>query len=506
MNKFELLNSIQGGPFTSQNKMIDFDIPADMICNMAQSFIQLTVSLKPTDANAVFNYILRNTTSALNPFNVSLIRNAFISGEKVGYIEDVRRVNVLSQNMLELRQASGEKMSQIDSLYQSPDYDNGIPISPFVEIKKEGTVLSKYRDAKLNIPLSHLFSIGDLQAIDTAKTGTLRIHLELEKLEYLTVEQSKLFRSPVFTTEGQMIAKTVADNTITTVASLVYDGLEQSPYFVGQRLNLSYRSNTVATPVVVESVIVTGITFLPLTGQIQLSLSYTFPALVDPVTTYSNIFVVETTAPNIAGGFGIQTAELALCEIVGGKPPMMNALQYTTFTTEEYTVNANNLYKIFDLEPTCINAFLMFDNNTSNLLSNNFGVDSYRLRLDGVDIYDRDIRVNKVGGGALGLSGIYHDSLHYDALNRTFVNAGYTLKNLSLTAMARAKTGGGAGANDLTLQDRFYNEALQILVASTPTPITANPKKLQYTINSKTTNNVISNIILYKQIVKMIKL
>jgi hypothetical protein len=502
MNKFELLNSIQGGSFNSQNKMIDFDIPADMVCNMAQSFVQLTVSLKPDQPDYVYNYILRNSTEALNPFNVSLIRNCFISGEKVGYIEDVRRCNVLSQNMLELRQASGEKMSQIDSLYQSPDYDNSILISPFVDFKKEGTVTSKYRDAKLNIPLSHLFSIGDLQAIDTAKTGTLRVHLELEKLEYLTVSQSKLFRSPVFTTEGQMVAKTVADNIITTVASLVYDGLEQSPYYVGQPLSLTYRTNVDATIITVPLTRITGLTFLPLTGQIQIQLEYTFPAIVDPVTTYSNIVVVEQTGTTVP--FIIQTAELALCEVVGGKPPMMNALQYTTFTTEEYTVNANNLYKIFDLEPTCINAFLMFDSNTSNILSNNFGVDSYRLRLDGVDIYDRDIRVNKLGAGNDQL-GIFHDSLHYDAVNRTFVNAGYTLKNLSMTAMARAKTG-VPGANDLRLSDRFNNQALQILVASTPTPITPVAKKLQYTINCKTANDVISNVILFKQVVKMIKL
>jgi hypothetical protein len=499
MNKFELLNSIQGGSFNSQNKMIDFDIPSDMVCNMAQSFVQLTVSLTPPDPAVVSNYILRNTTEALNPFNVSLIRNCFISGEKVGYIEDVRRVNVLSQNMLELRQASGEKMSQIDSLYQSPDYDNGILISPFVEFKKEGTSPSVYKDAKLNIPLSHLFSIGDLQAIDTAKTGTLRVHLELEKLDYLEVSESKFFRNPQFSTEGQMTNLTVGStNVVTTVSTLVYDGLEQSPYYVGKHLNLSYRTNLSATPVT-ASTSITGITFLPLTGQIQLTLAYTFPAMTGGVTTYSLIRVVEPNAS--ACGFTIQTAELALCEIVGGKPPMMNALQYTTFTTEEYTVNANNLYKIFDLEPTCINAFLLFDKNTSNILSNNFAVDRYRLRLDGVDIYDRDIQVNKQGANY----GIYHDSLHYDALNRTFVNAGLTLKNLSMTAMARVKTG-VPGENNLSIADRFTNQDLQILIASTPTPITPNPKKLQYTINCKANNDLIENVILFKQVVKMIKL
>lgn len=498
MNKFELLNSIQGGSFNSQNKMIDFDIPSDMVCNMAQSFVQLTVSLNPQTPSVVHNYILRNTTEALNPFNVSLIRNCFISGEKVGYIEDVRRVNVLSQNMLELRQASGEKMSQIDSLYQSPDYDNSILISPFVEIKKEGSMPSTYKDAKLNIPLSHLFSIGDLQAIDTAKTGTLRIHLELEKLDYLEVSQSKLFRNPVFVTEGELSLMATGGNIVTTVNTLVYDGLEQSPYFVGQHLSLSYRSNLPSSDVTVP-IIITAIAFLPLTGQIQITMNYSLPAMTGGVTSYYNLKLVETTAG--ACGFTIQTAELALCEVVGGKPPMMNALQYTTFTTEEYTVNANNLYKIFDLEPTCINAFLLFDKNTSNILSNNFAVDRYRLRLDGVDIYDRDIQVNKEGLN----DGIYHDSLHYDALNRTFVNAGLTLKNLSMTAMARVKTG-LPGANDLRLQDRFSNEALQILIASTPTPITPVPKKLQYTINCKTANDLIQNVILFKQVVKMIKL
>ena len=497
MNKFELLNSIQAGPFTSQNKMIDFDVPASMIANLSETFVQLTVHLNLSNPSVLQNYILHNTTNGLNPFNVSLIRNCYITGEKVGIIEDIRRRNVIAQNLKELQMASSEKMSQIDALYQSPDYDNGMPLSPFIEFHKLGTVPSFYRDAKLRIDLKDLFSIGDIQALDTGLTGGLRIHLELENLDYLEVRQSKLFRIPAFEYEGQLSNVDITTSVVSTRPELVYQSLEESPYFVGQHLTLNYATN-VPLSQTTQAVIITGIAFAPTTGVISLTMNWSFPEIVDPVTGYKNIFFTETTGTETS--FIIETAELALCEIVGGKAPVMNAIQYTTFTTEEYTVNANNLNKIFEVEPNCINAFLMFDTNSSNLLSNNVGVKSYRLRLDGVDIYDRDIEVNKVSAEG----SFFHDSLHYDAVNRTFVNGGLTLKNLSMCCMARSAI--DPDLNNLSLTDRFDNPELQILVCATPTPVTALPKTLQYHITCKTPLIVIGNVILFKQVVKMIKL
>jgi hypothetical protein len=146
--------------------------------------------------------------------------------------------------------------------------------------------------------------------------------------------------------------------------------------------------------------------------------------------------------------------------------------------------------KIFEIEPNCVNVVMMFNNSTSNLISNNTKVTSYRMRIDNVDVYDRDILVNK----ETALEKHIHDALHYDAVNRTFMNMGKPLKNLNLVNMAQTQQ---------NFNSRFNQDALQIMLLAAPTPLTANTKKLQINVEASAS---FDNVILYKQIAKSIKL
>jgi hypothetical protein len=499
MNSYKLLQSVQAGPFSTVtgNKMIDFAINEGMVIDPSQCFVQLRVHLD-TNTTEVHNMLIRNTTDGLTPFNVDLIRNCSLTGDKCGRLEDVRRVNFLQHNLLELSKSTVEKASLIDGLYQPRENAYGMLISPLVEFNKDGVIPSTYIDARLAIPLSHMFSIGSLTSLDTSKTGTLRVHLELENLNYLEIVESTLFKKPILAFEGKMVDITTPSDTIITTTDMLYDSLEQSPYFVGQHLLLSYTSDAdTPVPVEDEDVTVTGISYDSTTRQITLTLDYSFPALPATATLYEDIEVVEK---QIMAEFeiSIATAEIGIAQLVGVSDSS-TMLEYLTFTTEEYSNGSATLNKVFDIEPNAVNAMLFFGGTGSNMISNNDFVSSYRMRVDNLDVYDRDIAVNIIDGGVLMPS-----SLHYDAINRTFLNAGLPLKSLKLAGCRFTKA--DATENDISVSNRYTDVTNNITIIATPTPVTAGTKKLQFNVDTAGMGAVIENVVLYKQCIRQVKL
>jgi hypothetical protein len=500
MNSYKLLQSVQAGPFSTAtgNKMIDFAIPEGMVIDPSQCFVQLRVHLNTADTE-VHNMLIRNTNPALTALNVDLIRNCSLTGDKCGRLEDIRRVNFLQHNLLELSKSTVEKASMIDGLYQPRENAFGMLISPCVELHKDGVIPSAYVDARLAIPLSHLFSIGSLTSLDTSKTGTLRVHLELENLSYLEVVESTLFKKPIIAFEGAMQDITTPSNVITTATELPYESLEQSPYFVGQMLKLSYTSDAdTPVPVVDEPVKVTGIVYHSDVRQVVLTLNYNFPALPTGATTYTEIKVSEKLTEE-AYSLSIATAEIGIAQLIGASDSS-TMLEYLTFTTEEYSNGSKNLNKIFDIEPNAVNAMLFFGGTTSNMISNNDFVSVYRMRVDNLDVYDRDISINIVDGDVLMPS-----PLHYDAINRTFLNAGLALKSLKLAGCRFTKA--DPKENDISLENRYTALTNNITILATPTPVTAGTKKLQFNVDTHDViGAVIENVVLFKQVVRQVKL
>jgi len=497
LNKYSLINSLQAGSFTNSNRHINFTIPENMVVDMSQCFIQL-VTRCITASSQVANLCLKNSTSVLTPKNVDLVRNCSLTGSKVGKLEDITRVNVLQSNLLELTKSTTEKASMINSLYQVRDLQNGFLLSPWVEWHKEGVEPSIFRDNYLRIPLSQLFSLGS-SIVDTSRTGALDIHIEMENLSYVQFEEVKLFHSPTLKDEGKFQSVTTATNEITTIAyvasplaGIKYESVEESPYFVGQALNLTWTGQTGGAVAVIIQEIVRNVATNTLTLTLK---DYTFSQTGGPIT-YAGVTLTEPTSSN-TGTLSIANANLGVCEVVGGKMAG-DVLEYMTYTIEQYSNNANSLERIFEVEPNAVNAFLMFNNNTSNLISRNEKVKSYRIRIDDTDVYDRDTVVNYNDGVGKVLC---HDPLHYDSINRTFLNASLPLKNLTCLNQLRNDAG-----NSVTLEDRFKERDLQLLMLACPLPLTAGSKKVQFSVATKDIADKVENVILFKQVIKSVKL
>jgi hypothetical protein len=491
MNTYSLLNSVQAGSFTNTNRHIDFVYSGSGVLDMSQCFVQLVCRLD-TASTEVHNMVVKNSNGQLSIKNVDLIRNASLMGDKVGKLEDITRVNVLQSNLMEMTKSTSEKLCMIDTLYQVRDFQEGMLLSPFVEMHKDGAVASFYRDVYLRIPLSHLFSLGSLTSLDSSRTGNLRFHVEIENLSYLQVVEAVMFKNPKVLEQSAIDNITATTNQIVTKSS--YESLDQSPFFVGQSFTITWASSTPPG----LAVIITAISYNIITGKITLTLNTTITLPTAEPLEEVTLFEEREELPV---SLQIANAYLGICEVAGAPKMAGDMLEYTTWSSEQYSNNSKSLDKVFEVEGNAINAFLMFNDNTSNLISHNDKVSDYRMRIDQSDVYNRNINVNYNDEGVL-----CHDPLHYDSINRTMLNSALTLRNLTFLNMVRDKTATSGGRNDLTLAERYDNKPLAQMIIACPLPETSMSKKVQFTVNTKDGDNKVDGVILFKQILKTVRL
>jgi hypothetical protein len=162
-------------------------------------------------------------------------------------------------------------------------------------------------------------------------------------------------------------------------------------------------------------------------------------------------------------------------------------LVYTTFTTEEDNALGLQFFqKQYQFEPTCINFFTMFPSDADDLISVN-NVANYRVRLDGVDLTNRNVK--------------YNDSLYKDRLAMSFINTSRTLKSLA------SKSSTGPSRNSQPPTEGFeYNKNLQdrdVIVISNPTPITQTRKLVDFQVEAPEAS-LLRSVIHFKEVVKTI--
>jgi len=497
MDTYTMISSKNGGPFNDSNRYLDFDIPANHIIDMSQCFVQLECSITPaqglTGLGEVVNLVLVNAVNTtLTPMNVDLVKNCSLSSQNKSLrLEDIRRVNVLRHNLMELTQSTSQKLSHPDSLTQIRTFDNGQLASGFTQLTKVGSVPSSYVNNMLRIPLSHLFELGSVKIFDTNKLGVCRVHLELDKLSNVSVDVA--VNASVLETECENVLS-AGGNTV--VLKRKYDTLEASPWHVGMAVNLLATAS--AGDDQDENTLITSIAFDLPTGVITLTLAFALPALTAPAI-YDSVSVtpLDYAGIQVKGSFSILQASLGVAYNDALASQSMDVMEYLTYTTEEYSANAQVMNKIFDVESNAVNCMLMFQDpsNPSNVISNNTSVIYYRMRVDNDDVYNRDINVNNLISDSI----YSNDPLHYDSINRTFINANLQLKNLQFASFTR-------NAHNTNGTGMLSANTNQILILASPLPFTAQSKKVQFDITCQGMGGEVKNVILYKQVIKSVNL
>lgn len=541
MDKIIKLNSRQGGPFTATQNLCDFDIPGDGTYDLSESYINLfarivgtsgttsipNMDLGTDDANGrnpVVTNLAVNWADAPNRsfYNVALIKNTSLTTETVGVLEDIRRVDILRHILNDYTQSTDKKESMGYKNLSSSTGQTGNRSSIFNQLYREGSTQSFNDAARIQIPLSQLIELGKMAEYPAMSMGKSRLHLELNLDKFAVVDATNRNLLEV----GKQLFADV-DNSAGTavkpptfVSKVAYTRVEDSPYFINQRVKVFYTSDETITATaagaLVASVKPTGhgpheLTLItaqtvkaagikvkitsdgndagnqfkvsgypgphgplveetiagPNTGSVETTnLFYKVTQIEVTAATAGNItvgwadnatpvYIVERIIESIAfnddsanadvfkqtivfitnlpdvpiskkytdiqivpvltqtpGSLTLDSAELVLRKSSANtKAPA--ELNYTTYSTEQYTGNNElDFQRMFQLEPEAVNVFITFPQH--DLFSRNGDLKSFRMRLDGEDLVDRDISVNEEK---------HRDPLYYDRTSMTLLNA-----------------------------------------------------------------------------------
>jgi hypothetical protein len=290
----------------------------------------------------------------------------------------------------------------------------------------------------------------------------------------------------------------VADSAIVQVKQDVANQIRDIAdikFFVGQSVEIN---GTGLAQAIQTKIVDIELVFVPdnVEGATNITYSMTFEDVVPAGTTNVLVSRAAATNPNPNINFEVLTMELALT-YVNVEPKPMSMLEYPTFKTELISVNAPYYEKILDIEPECVNVFIMFK-TFSQLPSNLRSLQFFRLRVDGVDVINRDIRTNfgdnTNGGGVFKI----RDGLYYDLLNDAFANGGLKLKNVDESLQPQT-----TDALSVSSYFRYDDKSLILCVPTFQTPTW---KKLQVQLGADGNVADIDRLYVYKHCVKAVKL
>jgi hypothetical protein len=468
MDQYIKLVANQGGPFTASQNLVDYNIPSDGVYNLRDSYITLNVKVDVTETETatgqgVYITNLEWATSGTDHpkfQNVSLVKNCSLSCARKGQIENLRRVDILRQNMATLTK---NQRTRFDESYlaanQLIDPINGGQFGIGQDITKEGSQKSRNLEiVPVQIALHDLFDFCHTTEFDTMKAGATRIHLELN-VDKISAVQSNLrssWANADFKLMNDVTATADGEEVTSLVVTQKVPSLNVSPFYVGQKLEVSGDNNGVAiTPqnAVIKSISRTS------AGVMTLTFENSIVTLATTGHVFNNIEVDVVAFASATVEFSF--AEIALKRVMN--PMGMDEIDYSTFSTDESNGNSLTSYqRQFQVEPEAVNVLVMFPSADDDLLSVNNDVNSFRFRINNHDATDRDVSKDS--------------PLYYDRLGMTLGNMGERLRGLAQNAGCPSETSDWASVYEKT--------GLKITVLANPLPQTMNEKNLQVNISA----------------------
>jgi hypothetical protein len=484
MNKFIKIPSNEGGSFTQTRNLVNFTIPDNAVYDLSQSYVNFDISVDVVDATpalpAVYNVDFRYLNATTCPYNIALVKNCRLTSRKYGQLADVRRVDILRQNLNQVLLSRKQKEGEEYNSFQRGFNDNGLKVSPWLEARGEGTVLSRYVNHPIRVPFSQLFNIGSSTNYDATKMGETKLHLELNPGKF-TLHQTQGDGTRA-TQWGQTQNTTFADitgpapTTLTLTTKQPFDTLQDAPSWVGQKISITSAAAGTAAALA-EQRVITGIEWVKggaNNKKIVLTLNASLPALPAAADGYTDITCDGVNYANAT--FSINNAEVVLKALANPMP--QDGMSWTHFSTEEYTTaQQQNFRHLFQLEPDSVNVLIMTPANNDDLNSTKQDLSTFQLRLNNDDLTDREVSV---------YSGLYNDRL-----NMTLVNMGKRARDLSQVGLNVTQT------NAATKFDAG------LLLIGNPLPMTANEKLLQVNLNS--TAGGTTKLALFKEIPRTVK-
>ena len=453
----------QGSFDLSGNKnIIDFDISGG-VYDLSQSEVVVQVQAILTspsvqapntagggasDTSGIFDLGLLLTDSQTGAYDFvvngrgeRLIKNVEIKSDNLGIIETRINNNVFAANMASILSNEEDQLKESSGALAQFKY-KGISVShPMSMLVGEGAEASEQRALDIRIKLKNILGCSSdsngSNMYDTGANGDISLHLEA-MFQELSLSPFNIDSDPwdkeynnsndagnaakYEAMEDEPVQNTGADKALTTmITSIKYKDMEDSPFHVGQKLQVNYTvedAGTIAEQVV-QIASIAQITTGANVERLQLTMTGTW--CNQPNTKTITATVVKGLTPDTVNGkypLQINSVELKLMQAIN-PPSIPRGLQFDYITTHRDNYpGAQFINQTYYIPPMTKCVYVMFPE--TNLTYSKDNLKSYRITIDSEPLTDRKID--------------YKSSLHYDLLNKTIINSG----NKKLKSLAQA--------------------------------------------------------------------
>ena len=415
-----------------------------------------------------------------------LVQSCSMSSASKGGVEDIRRSDILRGTLSVYKEDLDSRQAKALTTWSGACKDTPWVHGQNVELRGVGDVRSREVTHELRFNLKDLFDAGEFEAWDSSVYGDTRIHLELNLSQIqltqcqgasditwarsyqsrVTAAEARTFDIPNFgykTCQTQFIAaNAVAAATKTLVMKTPYDSVADVPFWVGQDVTITPKNVRVSDPADALTLLVafppqTGaggiaqgaegdpgraiikeIAFNKLTGIVSLIFANdVLGVAANTLVTNAGTLECSVIGSDVAATSPAISYEA--CELVAtmrsdmrmGQAPQEHQFSRFVFQGDQFSnpVGTQRTYQI----PANCTAVLMAITSTANNHSSFLGsaeVQSYRFAINGEAVTNRKVTYAETGAGVFKCK--TGSSLHYDLLQKTFLNMGPTARYESM--------------------------------------------------------------------------
>jgi len=418
-----------------------------------------------------------------------LVNSCSMQSATKGGIEDIRKSDVLRGTLSVYKEDLDSRQAKALTTWSGACKDQPWVHGQHVELRGVGSVTSREVTHELRFNLRDLFDAGQFEAWDSSVYGDTRIHLELNlaqvsltqcqgstDLTWTSAYQRRVLAGGAADIAGFGYATpTLSGTTVGTGGSFAgitavemktpYDSLADVPFWVGQDVSITPQNSigtgtanlivskpeaaatgnqTLAPGVVGDAgrAVITSIDFAKLTGLV--TLNFGGVVLECPTQTGAEEGILSFTVKGtdvsaVAGEVPAITYEA--CELVAtlrsdmrmGQAPKGHQFSRFVFQGDQFT-NTSGIQRTYQIPANCT-AVLMAITNTQTGHSSFLGsarVNDYRFSVDGEAVTNRAVTYAELSNTG-DLKGTWGSSLHYDLLQKSFLNIGQNARYQSMT-------------------------------------------------------------------------
>ena len=379
------LESSLAPPFSAQKTHVKYNVSASLgTIDTARSYLLFNTQINTTGPG-VHKVFLGKGLDLYD--GTALIRHARLTSKTNGILEEIVQPNILTYNLDAIALPPFQQKGDL--------FGKGITEDGHTAFRNLGLTSSSDRDVELRIPLRRLYGICSADDLPLSKVGDLVMDLELED-RIPVVAENRLYVAG--TTLALQDDAGGAAITVVKSTSTAFTTDQSLTLWADAAVTVDYTDSAGA-----PQSVVTTITDVSRNASDEMVLTLANDLGSAAITAVS---LVQNEATTIA--YNILDAQLVVYQRPGSGDT--SDLLYSTWQCERVNKAPTTVFeRNFDLVPQTANVIMMTP-LVNELVSSLDNCEAYRMRLNGEDTTDEDIKPND-------------SALYRDRLTMSFENA-----------------------------------------------------------------------------------